>query len=88
MMVVAASGKEGCSVAHPLGYREAENLSIERNGSFQIGHLEVNMADASFGRDGIHLDILKQKKPLRSAESVNVIVRIRTERSDSWWLTS
>ena len=45
-MVVAAGAQERRRVAHPLRDLEAEDAVVERKRAVEVGHLEVDVADA------------------------------------------
>src|ERR1043165_607402 len=52
VVVIATGGEEGRGVAEALRELEAEDVAIEADGAFEVGDLEVGVADADFGVDG------------------------------------
>jgi hypothetical protein len=49
VMMVASGGKKGGLVTVPLGQFETEDITVKCNGPFQIGNLQVNVADTDIG---------------------------------------
>ena len=52
MVVVTARGDECRAVAHALSYFKAEHAAVELEGTLEVSHLQVDMADADLGVDG------------------------------------
>jgi hypothetical protein len=50
-MVVAACGDECSLVAHARLLLEAEHADVERKGTVDVGHLQVDVADVDAGID-------------------------------------
>ena len=55
VMVIAAGGEEGGGVAHALHDLQAENAGVELDGAFEVGDLEVDVADADAGMGDVGL---------------------------------
>ncbi len=53
VVMVAACAQEGCGVAETLIECEAKDIAIEGNRTFEICHLQVNVADSSAWRSRI-----------------------------------
>src|SRR4029077_8901352 len=54
VMVVAPEGEEGCTVDDVLDLH-AQQVSVEADGSLEIGDLQMNVADVGYGRvAGLH----------------------------------
>ena len=56
VVVVAAGGQERGGITEARGHLEAEHVAVKTQGAFQVGHLEVNVAEAGLGMDGVHAD--------------------------------
>ena len=53
MVVVAAGTQERRRVAHPLGEFEPEDALVEGEGAFDVGDLQVHVADVYPRIDGL-----------------------------------
>ncbi len=60
-VVMVAAGGEKCGAgADALGDLEAEDIAVEGEGAIEVGHLEMDVADARFRMNGRHGDWIQQ----------------------------
>ena len=65
-MMITARREKHRTASIPLRDLEAQHAMIKREGPFEIGHLQMNMADADVGMDDrsiVHVEEIRMSPP-------------------------
>ncbi len=81
VMVVAAGGEECGGVAHALHDLQAEHAGVELDGAFEVGDLEMDVADAHAGMGDVGLAWIDRCSGTNSCESILLLLVLRRPAS-------